>query len=288
MSVRAREQLDVESSLHRALERGELSLYYQPQYDVASGQMVGLESLIRWQHPKLGIVLPGKFIPSAEESGLIVPIGEWVLSQASMQHRLWQTSGHAPMTVAVNVSARQFQDPHFVESVANTLAKSGLDPRLLELELTETQVLRDIDKFAPRLSEVRALGVRIAIDDFGTGYSSLNYLQRLPFDTLKLDKSFVDEIKTGSCTAPLIESIVGMTHNLGMLVIAEGVETEAQLETLRRIGCDRVQGFLLSKPLPAESVEHLFNNRTSLEFLSEAVGAVSTPAPAAHWGFRRQ
>jgi diguanylate cyclase (GGDEF)-like protein/PAS domain S-box-containing protein len=287
MSVRAREQLDVESSLHRALERGELSLYYQPQYDVESGQMVGLESLIRWQHPKLGVVLPGTFIPSAEESGLIVPIGDWVLDEATSQHRRWQKAGYAPMTVAVNVSARQFQHPQFVESVANALAKSGLDPGLLELELTETMVLQDIDKLAPRLNEVRELGVRIAIDDFGTGYSSLNYLQRLPFDTLKLDKSFVDEIKSGSCAAPLIESIVGMTHNLGMLVTAEGVETEAQLETLRRVGCDRMQGFLLSKPLPAESAELLFTSGASLEFLSEAVGAASAPTVSGSWGFRR-
>jgi EAL domain-containing protein (putative c-di-GMP-specific phosphodiesterase class I) len=285
MSVRARERLDVESYLHRALERDELSLYYQPQYNVESGQMVGLESLIRWEHPKLGVVLPGKFIPSAEESGLIVPIGDWVLREASLQHRRWQKSGHAPMTVAVNVSARQFQDPHFVESVATALAQSGLDPRLLELELTETLVLRDVDKFAPRFNEVRELGVRIAIDDFGTGYSSLNYLQQLPFDTLKLDKSFVHEIKTGSSATPLIESIVGMTHNLGMLVTAEGVETEAQLETLRRIGCDRVQGFLLSKPLPADSAERLFNGRTGLEQLSEAVGTASAPEPDAAWSW---
>ena len=232
-------------------------------------------------------MLPGTFIPSAEESGLIVPIGDWVLDQASSQHRRWQQAGYAPMTVAVNVSARQFQHPHFVESVATTLAKSGLDPGLLELELTETVVLQDIDKFAPRLSEVRELGVRIAIDDFGTGYSSLNYLQRLPFDTLKLDKSFIDEIKSGSCDAPLIESIVGMTHNLGMLVIAEGVETEAQLETLRRVGCDRVQGFLLSKPLPAESAERLFHSGTGLEQLREAVGPALAPTVGASWGFRR-
>jgi diguanylate cyclase (GGDEF)-like protein/PAS domain S-box-containing protein len=284
MSVGAREKLDVESSLHRALERDEMSLYYQPQYDVGSGRMVGLESLIRWQHPKLGVVLPGRFIPSAEESGLIVPIGDWVLRQASLQHRRWQKSGHAPMTVAVNVSARQFEHPQFVASLASVLAHSGLDPRLLELELTETMVLRDVDKVVPRLKEVRELGVRIAIDDFGTGYSSLQYLQRLPFDTLKLDKSFVNEIKTGSSATPLIESIVGMTHNLGMHVTAEGVETEAQLETLRRIGCDRVQGFLLSRPLTAESAELLFGGQTSLERLNEVV----SPVVAARAGLLQQ
>jgi EAL domain-containing protein (putative c-di-GMP-specific phosphodiesterase class I) len=246
--------------------------------------MVGLESLIRWRHPKLGVVLPGRFIPSAEESGLIVPIGDWVLRQASLQHRTWQKSGHAPMTVAVNVSARQFEHPQFVSSLASVLAQSGLDPCLLELELTETMVLRDVDKVAPRLSEVRELGVRIAIDDFGTGYSSFNYLQRLPFDTLKLDKSFINEIKTGSSATPLIESIVNMTHNLGMHVTAEGVETEAQLDILRRLGCDRVQGFLLSKPLTAESAELLFDGQTSLDRLNEVV----SPVVADRSGFVRR
>ncbi len=281
MSLRSRERLDVESALHRAIERDEMSLYYQPQYDVESGRMVGLESLIRWRHPKLGVVLPGRFIPSAEESGLIVPIGDWVLRQASLQSRRWQKSGHAPMTVAVNVSARQFEHPHFLGSVIDVLEQTGLDPRLLELELTESIVLRDVDKVAPRLKEVRELGVRIAIDDFGTGYSSLNYLQRLPFDTLKIDKSFIDEIKTGTCATPLIESIVGMTHKLGMQVVAEGVETKAQLDTLRRIGCDVVQGYLMSKPVTAESAELLFKGQRSLERLSEVVSQIPVVVPVA-------
>ncbi len=197
MSVRDREQLDIESYLHRALERDELSLYYQPQYEVQSGRLVALETLLRWKHPTLGVVLPGKFIPAAEQSGLIVPIGDWVLRQASVQNRAWQHCGHADVTMGVNVSARQFEHPNFVESLANVLTESGLNPRLLELELTETFVLRDLDEFVPRLNQLRDLGVRIAIDDFGAGYSSLNYLQRLPVDTLKLDKSFMDQIKSG-------------------------------------------------------------------------------------------
>jgi diguanylate cyclase (GGDEF)-like protein/PAS domain S-box-containing protein len=270
MSVRNRERLDIESYLHRALERDELSLYYQPQYEVESGRLVALESLLRWKHPKLGVVLPGRFIQAAEESGLIVPIGDWVLRQASAQNQLWRDSGHFPVTVGVNVSARQLEQPNFVDSMADVLAISGLDPRLLELELTETLILRDVDKFAPRLNQLRNLGVRIAIDDFGVGYSSLNYLQRLPFDTLKLDKSFMDEIKTGSSDSSLIESIVDMTHNLGMLVTAEGVETEAQLETLRRAGCDRVQGFLLSKPVTRESAEQLLRGGADMDRLSLA------------------
>jgi diguanylate cyclase (GGDEF)-like protein/PAS domain S-box-containing protein len=270
MSVRNRERLEIETNLHRALERDELSLYYQPQYEVESGRLVALETLLRWKHPKLGVVLPGKFIPAAEENGLILPIGDWVLRQATLQNSAWQRCGSSTVQVAVNVSARQFEQPNFVESLAGVLAASKLDPQLLELELTETLVLRDIDKFAPRLNDIRNLGVKIAIDDFGVGYSSLNYLQRLPFDTLKIDKSFMDEIRSGSSDCSLIESIVDMTHNLGMQVTAEGVETEAQLEMLSRAGCDRLQGYLLSKPLPTESAEGLLRGRTGLKRLKLA------------------
>jgi diguanylate cyclase (GGDEF)-like protein/PAS domain S-box-containing protein len=255
------EQLDVQNDLHRALDRDELSVYYQPQFDVSNGKLAAWEALVRWRHPSLGLIMPGQFIPAAEESGLIGPIGAWVMEQSCRQSREWQKSGHRPIPIAVNVSSLQLRRGDFVDSVASILHESKLNPDLLELEVTESQLIKDAERFRPRLSELKDLGVRIAIDDFGTGYSSLNYLQHLPFDSLKIDKSFVAAMKPDTTTPLLIDSIVTLTHNLGMSVTAEGVETEAQLNALSEIGCDRAQGFLLSKALTVDGAARFLNRQ---------------------------
>lgn len=265
MSDALREQMDVEHHLHRALERGELSLYFQPQFNVKTRKLAAWETLLRWRHPELGLVLPGQFIPAAEESGLIVPIGAWVLQESCRQSKEWQESGHEPIPVAVNVSSVQFDKKEFVSSVAQILHDHQMDPNLLELEVTESLLMKDPEGFGPRLRELRDLGVRVAIDDFGTGYSSLSYLQSMPFDSLKIDRSFVNQIKSGAGTPLLIDSIVTLTHNLGMSVTAEGVETEAQFSALRRVGCDNAQGYLLSEALPADSAGRFARQQESLE-----------------------
>jgi EAL domain-containing protein (putative c-di-GMP-specific phosphodiesterase class I) len=238
------------------LDGGELELYYQPEVK-AGGRVVGLEALLGWNHPRLGPTPPQRFIPVAEESGMIVPIGSWVLSQACRQNAAWQREGMADLKVAVNVSATQFSRPDFVETVAQALAASGLSPSLLELELTESMVMRDLDESARQMDRLRALGVGISIDDFGTGYSSLSYLWRLPIDALKIDRSFLKEIDRDANTIPLVRAIVALAHGLGLRVVAEGIETRQQLEALRDAGCDVFQGFLLGEPAPPDAIERL-------------------------------
>jgi EAL domain-containing protein (putative c-di-GMP-specific phosphodiesterase class I) len=255
--------MEIEQALRRALECGELQLYYQPQVK-ADGRLTGLEALLVWNHPKLGPTSPGQFIPVAEESGMIVPIGLWALGEACRQNVAWQKACGARVKVAVNVSATQFSRTDFVESVAQALAKSGLDPALLELELTESVVMRDPEESARQMDRLRALGVSIAIDDFGTGYSSLSYLRRLPIDSLKIDRSFLKEIDRDANTIPLVRAIVALAHGLGLTVVAEGVETRHQLEGLREVGCDRFQGFLLGGPAPPEGIEPLLLEQGSV------------------------
>ena len=248
----AQHRLELESELAGALYRGELLLHYQPQFDASSGLLVGLEALLRWRHPRLGTVPPARFVPVAEDSGLIIPIGAWVLEEACRQ--IWDLHQRhpVPVRVAVNVSSLQFARSDFVDFVAHTLHKTGIDPGLLELELTESLVMSNVEESAPRMAQLRKLGVGISIDDFGTGYSSLSYLQRLPINNLKIDQSFVREIGASAKTAPLIESIVSLAHSLGMTATAEGVETTTQLKVLRTTGCHQVQGYLLGPPLPVE------------------------------------
>ncbi len=252
------ERLELDHSLRQAIDAGEFSLHYQPQFDVRSRKLVGAEALLRWFHPKVGLILPAKFISMAEESGMIVPIGTWVLQEACRQNAAWQRSGCAPLRVAVNVSALQFVRADFVPLVAQALKDSGLEPRWLELELTESAVMRNVDDVRVRLAELRRLGVGIAIDDFGTGYSSLAYLQRLPIDSLKIDHTFVRDLQ-GS-TAPtahartLVRTIVTLAHSMGIQVVAEGVETIDQLEFLRSVECDRGQGYLIARPMPADQL----------------------------------
>lgn len=263
MDVSALERLELESDLHVALEHGEFELHYQPEVDLA-GHIVVMEALLRWKRPQRGIIPPDQFIPIAEETGLILPIGEWVLQEACRQNVLWQKAGLPRMKVAVNVSAVQFDKPGFAETVARAIARSGLDSQYLELELTETVVMRNLVESAAQMARLRSLGVSISIDDFGTGYSSLSYLRQLPVDNLKIDRSFVCQIEYASTTVAMLEAIVRLAHGLGLEVVAEGVETEQQCRVLWDLGCDKAQGFLLSRPLPTEAAERLLRNRSRL------------------------
>ena len=246
-------RLELEVNLRRALDRGEFSLHYQPQFDLQDGKLVGQEALLRWNHPKFGVIAPDRFIPIAEENGLIVPIGAWVLQEACVQTAAWRKAGHQLQGVSVNVSGVQFGRADFVDSIGDTLGRTGLDPKFLELELSEGLVIRDVRESANKMQKLRSLGVQISVDDFGAGYASIGYLQRLPIDVLKLDRSFVEESKMSSGDTSLVRKIVSFVHGLGIRVTAEGIETEEQLDLVHRSGCDKAQGFLLGRPSPAAS-----------------------------------
>jgi diguanylate cyclase (GGDEF)-like protein/PAS domain S-box-containing protein len=261
MNVAALERLVLENSMRQALERGEFVLHYQPQIDVASGSIVGAEALIRWKHPEIGMVSPGRFIPVAEVSGLIGPIGEWVLREACRQNRAWQTDGLPPICIAVNISSVQFRGGNLEESVREVLAVTGLEPEWLELELTEGTVMSDANATVDTLHRLSAMGIRLAIDDFGTGYSSLSYLKRFPIDRLKIDQSFVRDIVTDPDDWAIASAVISMGHSLRLDVIAEGVEHAEQLEMLRRQGCDEVQGYYFSVPLPAAEFAELLRQQ---------------------------
>jgi diguanylate cyclase (GGDEF)-like protein len=255
MSVAVRRRLDMETDLRKALERSELVLFYQPQMNLGTGMVTGVEALIRWQHPQRGLVSPLDFIPLAEDTGLIGPIGEWVLREACRQNRLWQQRGLPPLRMAVNVSGNQLVAAEFVEVVARALAETDHAPQRLELEVTETTLMRDLDASAAVLARLRGLGVRVAIDDFGTGYSSLGYLKHLPVQTVKIDRSFVAELPENAHDAAITNGVIDMGHNLGLEIVGEGVETAAQLRYLRERGCDMMQGYLLHAPTSAETIE---------------------------------
>ena len=254
MNAVAFERLILESGLRKALEQGELVLHYQPKVSVADGSIRGVEALLRWQHPDLGMVAPAEFIPLAEETGLIVPIGAWVLRMACAQVSGWHRLGHGQLDLAVNISARQFQERNLVGTIAAAVSESGLPASHIELELTESVIMRDAQDAARRLKELTALGIRLAIDDFGTGYSSLGYLRTFPIHSLKIDRSFVRDIEGDPNSAALAKAIVAMAAGLRLNVVAEGVETQEQLERLREYGCQEYQGYLFSKPLPAEEM----------------------------------
>jgi diguanylate cyclase (GGDEF)-like protein len=249
MSAFARERLELENGLRTGLARHEFELHYQPKVDVVSGRIESAEALIRWRHPKRGLIAPGGFISLAEETGLIVPLGEWVLYEACRQAREWQDQG-LQLRMAVNLSARQFRQDGLIETVRGALSAARLEPRYLELELTETAVMQDAETSVQIMRRLSDLGVRISVDDFGTGYSSLSYLRRLPLDKLKIDRSFIREIVTSRDDAQIVRAIVSLAHNLHLKVIAEGVETAEQLGFLRTLGCDQYQGYLCSPPLP--------------------------------------
>lgn len=251
MNARALKRLELETNLRRAIEREELEVYYQPQIEYSSGKVVGAEALVRWHHPTLGLLQPAEFIPLAEDTGVIEQLGAWVMRTACVEAQLWHADGFDDIRIAVNVSAREFQNPDFYERMVETLADSGLDPRRLELELTETTIMENTHAAVELLRKIRKLGVKIAIDDFGTGYSSLSYLKRLPIDTLKLDRSFVNGATTDPDDAALVMAVITLAHNLRLKVIAEGVETEEHLRFLRLLRCDGGQGYLFGKPMPA-------------------------------------
>ncbi|MBL8843890.1 MAG: EAL domain-containing protein [Planctomycetes bacterium] len=247
----ADQRLETEAAMRRALERREFEVWYQPRVELCSGRIVGVEALVRWRHPERGIVPPVQFIPLAEESGLIVPLGAFVLREACEQAQRWRRAGLGALRMAVNVSAEQFRDKFLVERVAEELARSGLPAADLELELTESTLMRDVDRALATLQQLKQAGVHLAIDDFGTGYSSLAYLKRFPIDCLKIDRSFVRDVTTDPGDAAITSLIVMMAHRLRLSVVAEGVETEAQAEFLRGEQCDQVQGYLFGRPLAA-------------------------------------
>ena len=256
LNARALGRLSLERDLHRALERGELLLNYQPLVDAPTGKVTGVEALLRWQHPERGLVLPETFIPVAEQIGVVVPIGNWVLEQACRQAQRWADSG-LRLEIAVNVSGLQFRDGGLPGAVANALAASGLEPHMLVLEATETIMLEDLQATLATLRELKRLGVGIAIDDFGTGYSSLSYLKRFPLDALKIDRSFVHDLDAGDGDRALVSAIIAMARSLGLRTLAEGVETERQAELLMALGCTQMQGFLYSKAVPAAEIAAL-------------------------------
>ena len=259
------ETLALSNGLRRALDRKEFVVHYQPQLDIENGEIVGMEALVRWQHPEFGLVQPMSFIHWAEDSGLIVPLGEMVLRMACEQNRSWLDAGFPPLKVAVNVSARQLKQDDIVQTVARILKETGLPPDCLELELTES-VLMDLGVNTTSIPhELKAMGVGFSIDDFGTGYSSLNYLKRLPVNTLKMDQSFVRDLTSDPNDAAIASAVIGLGHGLDLAVLAEGVETMGQLDYLRSLKCDRMQGFLFSEPLPSNKFEELLKEQRKLD-----------------------
>jgi EAL domain-containing protein (putative c-di-GMP-specific phosphodiesterase class I) len=257
MTRQATDRVELENDLRRALGRKELEVHYQPQVVLADGRIVGVEALTRWHHQRRGWVPPGEFIPVAEDSELIQPLGEFALAESCRQSRIWSGAGFGSLRLAVNVSARQFRDPRFVEAVERALLASGLEPGNLELELTESVLVEKRDHTIRVLTRLKELGVQIAVDDFGTGYSSLSYLSRLPIDCLKIDRSFVSRTQEHGQDAAITQAVISLAHSLGLRVIAEGVETAEQLEFLRRHRCDQAQGFLFSRAVKADAMARL-------------------------------
>ncbi len=258
MNARGHELLALEADLRRALEHKEFLLYYQPQVDLRSNRITGIEALIRWQHPVRGLLPPADFVPLLENSGMIIPVGEWVLRQACKEYRIRREAGFESVRVSINVSAAQFNDAHLLDKVRRALQDEQIPQHALELEITENILMQDPVNAVTVLRAIHALGVRIAIDDFGTGYSSLAYLKRFPLDVLKIDQTFVNDLVNDPGDAAIVEASISLAHKLGLEVIAEGVETAEQLEFMRTHDCDLVQGYYLSRPLPkAESIKLL-------------------------------
>ena len=282
MNSQASELLTVEHSLHEALEQQQFVVHYQPQVNIAAGKITQMEALVRWQHPQQGFMSPETFIPLAEENGLIIPIGEWVLKTACAQNKAWQNAGLPPISVAVNLSARQFQQPNLVDMVARVLSETNLEPKLLELEITESVAMKNVEYTRAILWELHQMGVRIALDDFGTGYSSLSYLKKLPLHKLKIDKSFVFDLTNDPNDAGIIASIVALGKILNLKVIAEGVETVEHKELLRSLRCKYMQGYFFSRPLSAEDAAHLLQNSEWIKVKSSGLIGVSQLCFSSH------
>ena len=254
MNETSMEQLVLENSLRKALQNNELHLYYQPQLDIKSRKIVGVEALLRWKHAEKGFISPAVFIPVAEETGLIMEIGEWVMTEACKQGAVWRKAGYRPIKISVNLSAKQLKADHLCEFISNILSNTGMDAEHLGIELTESAIIMEPEMALARLKAIKALGVELSMDDFGTGYSSLSYLKRFPIDTLKIDQSFIRDIKLDQESALLVKAIIAMAHGMGMGVVAEGVEQQEQLEFLRANNCDTVQGYYFSRPVPANDL----------------------------------
>ncbi|MCW9006012.1 MAG: EAL domain-containing protein, partial [Gammaproteobacteria bacterium] len=257
MNEAAAQQLILGNSLRKALTNDEFQIYYQPQVSVITGQVIGLEALVRWKHPEKGFISPALFIPLAEETGQIQAIGEWILYQACLQGAKWIEEGYRPLIISVNLSAKQLRQSNLQQIIKNTLKETGMPAKFLGVELTESAIILEPDMALDRLKKIKSLGIKLSLDDFGTGYSSLSYLKRFPIDTLKIDRAFIKDIKTDHEDATLVKAIITMAHGLGMDIIAEGVELQEQLEFLGANACDAIQGFLFSKPLPAKKIEPL-------------------------------
>lgn len=269
MNASALKRLTIENQLHGAMERGEFSLNYQPQLDLVSGEISGMEALIRWENRELGVLPPQDFIPVAEDTGLIVPIGDWVLRHACAQAKAWRDAGVPLQRIAVNVSAIQFLQPDFPKRVGQALEQVGLEPAVLELELTEGVVINDLDNAIKRLGQLKALNIQIAIDDFGTGYSSMSYLKHLPVDRLKIDRSFIRHINSNANDRAIATAIIALAQSMNLRVTAEGVEEEGQLTFMETLRCDEVQGYYISRPLSAEAAESYLRGR------AKRIGSVS-------------
>ncbi len=263
MNSQALARLSMESELRHALKNDEMMLEYQPQMDAQTGRIVGIEALVRWNHPKKGKTPPHEFIPLAEETGLIVPIGEWVLEKACMQNKAWQLVGCPPVPIAVNVSGIQFRQRNLVDKINDILKETGLNPRFLELELTESTIMRNVDRATKMLKALKASGLSLAVDDFGTGYSSMAYLKLFPLDVLKIDRTFVRDILTDPSDAAIVKAVISLAKSLDLIVVAEGVETKEQLAILKEFRCDVMQGYLFSRPVSADEIVPFLEMATS-------------------------
>jgi diguanylate cyclase (GGDEF)-like protein/PAS domain S-box-containing protein len=284
MNARAVERQSIEEGLRRALERNEFALHYQPKVNFRTGAITGAEALLRWTHPTRGLVSPAQFIPVAEDCGLILPIGNWVLRQACEQARAWVDAGLPPTTMAVNVSAKEFRDENFLQGLFSILSETGLDPRSLELELTESVLMKHSESAAQILGTLRRSGIQVAVDDFGTGYSSLSYLRKFPIDALKIDQSFVAQITTAGDDASIVIAVISMARSLKLRVVAEGVETLEQLNFLRAHECDEAQGYFFSRPLPPRQFASLLRTGIPMSMAppsTEGTGAETSPVPTA-------
>ncbi|MEO1637542.1 MAG: EAL domain-containing protein, partial [Cyanobacteria bacterium J06631_9] len=257
INANARSQLNLETDLRKALANNELFLCYQPQVDLRTGRWIGMEALLRWQHPTLGAIPPGKFIVIAEETGLIEPIGKWVLKASCRQYQQWHQAGLPPLRLAVNLSAQQFDRSNLVRSVLEIVQSTGFDPRYLELEVTESTAMSDVSCAIGTLQKLSHVGIQIAMDDFGTGYSSLSVLKHFPLDTIKIDRSFVQDLVDSPSDAAIASTIIALAKGLNFKVLAEGIETPAQMNVLSEMGCDYAQGYWFSRPLTVAQIDDM-------------------------------